>query len=417
MGIELLVDGRTPVLLVAANGPMVRSATLLAYPARRRLAQVTLAVVAVVLAASLAEAVARWTDPPRRLLPLEAALHAELSPELRAGLASFLDDREAVWWREPTRWRYEDYHLYRMAPIATGTIRFHEDTGARDCPDGLPSGADVDRVWFFGGSTMQDLGAPDRLTVANQTIKTLNDGGQRVRGLNFGTTSYQSGLELIRFQGLLRSRRAEEHPKVAIFYDGYNDAVHAFTSGAGRVQITTRAGLQALVEHDDGPLLRHVLARWLGHRSVFARRLVAPLLEPAQMATSPPPDLSPDNLTRAVAAYLTNVKLIRAVARDFGVRPLFVLQPLVVTKQGLGPVDQRALANLPADRRAFVLAFYDGVRAALADAPGFVDLSAALDHDGRSDFRDLGHTSLATGPTLGAALARAVRPLLDGDGT
>jgi hypothetical protein len=124
--------------------------------------------------------------------------------------------------------KYRDYY-YISAKFKSTTINSTDYYDARRNPDSAPLGSTKQIVWMFGGSTMLNLTAPDDLTISNQVAKILNQNDDKVTVVNFGMQSFTSSQELIKLADLLRRVPVISRPKVAIFYDGYNDAALSFT--------------------------------------------------------------------------------------------------------------------------------------------------------------------------------------------
>ena len=103
-------------------------------------------------------------------------------------------------------------------------------------------------IWFFGGSTMEDIYVSAGDSIANTAIKRLNDAGLKVRGYNLGVNCFQSSNEIIKFSDLLRRMPAEQLPDYAVFYDGYNECSCGLHGWRGVLWILGRsAQLRALI--------------------------------------------------------------------------------------------------------------------------------------------------------------------------
>jgi len=140
----------------------------------------------------------------------------------------FIADRSA---REIRKLKYHDFHLYSLAPYTSQTVTFTDFFSARRSPDSSPRSEASEIIWMFGGSTMQNLETTDELTIANQMAVRLKAFGVSANVQNFGTGSFQSSMELIKFQDLLRRVPPEMRPTYAVFYDGYNDAQCGYLFG------------------------------------------------------------------------------------------------------------------------------------------------------------------------------------------
>jgi len=73
--------------------------------------------------------------------------------------------------------------------------------------------------------------------------------------------------------------------------------------------------------------------------------------------------------------------MAETICTAFDITCLFALQPLVLTKKPLGPIDQASLAAEDRSLAAFVLRCYDRIRHELARRPSFIDASQVLDTD------------------------------------
>ena len=90
------------------------------------------------------------------------------------------------------RFIYHDYYVYSPAPASSRTVNFTDYFGARLTPDSVAADAAKHVVWAFGGSTMQNLEADDRLTLANQIAAELNRANAGVLVFYFGAGEFQS---------------------------------------------------------------------------------------------------------------------------------------------------------------------------------------------------------------------------------
>jgi hypothetical protein len=117
-----------------------------------------------------------------------------------------------------------------------------------------------------------------------------------------------------------------------------------------------------------------------------------------------------DNLETAIRVYVCNMKMIEAICKAFDIECFFILQPLIVTKTPLAPLEQKVLENLKIGPEGirFVREFYDEVRIRMTGNDHFIDASHVLNGRKQSDFYDLGHTSAVTSPVIGERIAHMV---------
>lgn len=299
--------------------------------------------------------------------------------------------------------KYYNYFFYAPAPYSSETINFTDFYSSRLCPDSVPLKDAQDIIWTFGGSTMQNSETSDELTIANQIAVALNKENQSVLVHNFGTYAFQTSMELIKFQELLRRVDEKKRPSIAVFYDGYNDASFAVKFGAGNMYFYLAQNIKMFREHKWGNLVRYLVSHFLQGRSLFFKKFLFPYVIPKELLKDRVWDFSEANMDKAVSIYLDNIAMVKATCAVYNVDPVIVLQPLLITKQGLS--DFEATCNVNEDTKKAVLYFYDKVRKALKDDEDFLDLSGIFDNNGKSNFYDFGHTGPYSGIVTGKAIS------------
>jgi hypothetical protein len=313
------------------------------------------------------------------------------------------------------RWHYRTrYHpefLYAQDPVSRELVTFTDYFGARRTPSSVPLNEAEHIVWTFGGSTMENTETTDSLTIANTWAAELNRALGPTHVKNFGTGGFFSSYQLIKFQRLLREVPQEDLPGIAIFYDGYNDAVNGLQYGAGRLQRDLDRKLEAVVEHRNLALWLLATSNAVESVSMLWARTGAPLIQHTFFPLGHP-DWDPGNLEATVRVYTSNVRMIEATCRSFRIHCFFLLQPMLLTKAELTPEEQEALDWLEghprfgSDGTHFVREFYRRSAAALADVAGFVDASGILDdRGGVADFYDVGHVGALSPPVIGERTA------------
>lgn len=301
---------------------------------------------------------------------------------------------------------YEDYYIFRRVPCETPDVAFTSYFSSRRSPDAAPIAAGTPLVWLFGGSTMLDFSGPDDLTIANALALSMRRAGLPVSIANLGEGAFQSTLELIKFQALLRA--TDRPPDHAVFYDGYNDAYFGFSYGAGRPQGNLSKHFGAVVSGQHAALSAYILSETLAGYSTAWREFVKPRLGNIVYGDAVF-DGSDRNLAATLSAYAANMRQTRATCREYHIDCLFVLQPVLASKQGRTAFEQEAAGRLDARAVDFMGRFMTAARQWPA-APDFVDLSGVLDHDGLDDFVDYGHVGPATSVRIGETLAGILGP-------
>jgi hypothetical protein len=308
---------------------------------------------------------------------------------------------------------YYDYFLFSMAPtpIKSELMTFTHYYSARNVPDSAPIGSNAPIVWLFGGSTMQNMETTDELSIANQVAVNLKKAGHLVTVVNFGVGGFQSSLESIKFQELLRQIPANERPAVVIFYDGFNDAVLATLFKAGGYQNDLAKKIEALVVGHHGKMFFYSLGNLVGKLSTYWKNELAFKYSRAIFGE----DFikyDHDNLIKAVEIYEINSRMIRGVCREFGIKPIFLLQPMIYTKNNWTDFEKKISLPSGNEKVIFMKEFYRLASKSMKKYDDFFDLSGILNESKRNDFYDLGHTGPFTGITIGKHIEQILEPYL-----
>jgi len=183
---------------------------------------------------------------------------------------------------------FEPYTLFRV-PAMTGRYLNVHPAGYRHGrrPFSWPPDPQEANVFVLGGSTAFGYGVADGETIASQLGDQL---GSPV--YNFASPNYTSVQERIRFEQLLLQGH---RPRVAVFVDGFDDFIAPFYEPMMFAPFVTAAKRRRLFDR-------------------FLRR-------------EKPAGRMPDCAV-VVDRYLTNMRLIKAAAQQFGVHPVFVWQPV-----------------------------------------------------------------------------------------
>jgi hypothetical protein len=367
--------------------------------------KITVIVIAVLATLLVAEGITRLTSRgPRWFNPYYAEISSGY-PDLEA----LIEDTQ---YNQPAP-KYYDEFLYAASPFSSTHLNYTDYYSARLTPDSAPIADAQNLVWAFGGSTMENSETTDSLTIANTWAKIFNRQLEPTHVKNFGTGGFFSSYELIKFQKLLREVPQDEAPTIAIFYDGFNDALFGFQYGAGSMQKDLALKLRALVEHDDLSIGLYSLSRWLSKHSMLWTRTGARLFS-YFLFPLPEPETNEAVLGDTVKIYLSNVRITQAICNEFDIRCFFVLQPLIVTKTPLSPLEQTVLDELEAHPRfgmqgsRFIREFYARTNQELLNAEHFIYAAYVLDGREVSDFYDLGHVGAETPPVIAEAIATII---------
>jgi len=174
-------------------------------------------------------------------------------------------------------------------------------------------------IFLFGGSTTFGYGVSDHQTVASYLQEFLTKSlGRDVRVYNFGRGHYFSTQERIIYEELLASGFV---PDIAIFIDGLNDFFYnsnepLFTSRF--IEFVSKGGKNKISLGGATKALKQKFSKWLQE-----------VRQDDQQKEKTIPDYNdPKVISRVIKRYLVNKKLIEAVSNPFGVKPIFVWQPV-----------------------------------------------------------------------------------------
>jgi len=199
-----------------------------------------------------------------------------------------------------------------------------------------PPNSNAFNIFVFGGSTTFGYGVSDNETIPSflqEEIRATT--GSAVAVYNFGRSSYYSTQERVLFENLLA---AGNRPKIAIFIDGLNEFLHPY----GRPMYTLRlqdymastnvtADLATSTSLDEEmksllPLVARLpvvrLIKRIEHRACG-------WLNDCEVASAARQNADSESTARIILnRYMTNKKMIEAIAAAYNVTPVFVWQPV-----------------------------------------------------------------------------------------
>lgn len=275
--------------------------------------------------------------------------HSELGPEVRRygferisrAYPGWPHDKLIAFFKElnlSNEWQYEPYTTFRPIPFRGRFINVSVN-GYRQGfqPAAWPPSAQNYNVFWFGGSTAFGVGVPDDQTIASWLQAALEPRmcGRTVAVYNFARPQYFSVQEGILFQRLLRDQL---RPDLAVFLDGLNEF-------CCREPTMTPLVSRMVDEARSGRLTDRVVDLAAALPIAKLRFLRAP--RPPY-----PNDGDGMNARQIVDRWLQNCRFIEAIAREEGIRVLFVWQPVPNYHYDLrfhlfgGPADFAGLTNM-----------------------------------------------------------------------
>ncbi len=302
-------------------------------------------------------------------------------------------------WHSYVYWRLRPYHAEYVNVDEKG-IRQTWNPSMAPAPNQL-------RIFMFGGSTMWGWGARDDFTIPSLVSKELNRQlAGRVRVVNLGETGYVSTQEVITL--MLELRRGNV-PDIVVFYDGVNDSWAAFQSGVAGIPLNE---VNRVAEFNS--------RNQLNWRRGFVEKLALSRLSRG-IARSTGESVSAESTRRSltslanvVDAYLGNVRLVNALAREYGFRAIFFWQPTIYSKKHLSEVEQRWYGQSGEVFRATDAAFRQKMKAGKFE--NVYDLSDLFANDARTIFFDPVHVSEVGNDKIADAIAQTLRRVAQGLG-
>jgi hypothetical protein len=194
--------------------------------------------------------------------------------------------------------------------------------GFRVSKDQAPWPPDPQRmnVFVFGGSTTFGYGLPDDETIVSYLgeCTPANSVRGRLAVYNFGREGYLSTQELILFQQLIKAGFV---PQAAVFIDGINDFF--LSDGQPSFAEGFRRFMDGQLGAPANPLDQLMMIKAFHRLRDWLKPQAKP--QPQKQAWN---NADPAVLDGVVKRWLINKKMIEVTADAFGVRPVFVWQPV-----------------------------------------------------------------------------------------
>jgi lysophospholipase L1-like esterase len=271
--------------------------------------------------------------------------------------------------------QYEPYLIFKPTPFKGRFVNVG-DNGRRVTP-GSPCPASGFRIYLFGGSAVFGLWQPDSLTIAALLQQALRDRNVPACVENYGANAYVSTQELI---SLERELQREPPPALVLWHDGWNDASIMHETGVPGAHTNLSVVTQRFRQRHEG--LRHAagtfirttnsyrLVRWWKDRSAGARAVAAG-------GAPAPPD--PAQVDAVVHTYAENLRIARALAREYGFRFHAFWQPtLIHSSKTLSAIERRFVDRLR-DNAPLVDSVYARVEREAASMVDFTYLGSVFD--------------------------------------
>lgn len=308
-------------------------------------------------------------------------------------------------------WGYHPYTIWRTQPFSGQHLNVDAD-GLRVTP-GADCATARYRIALFGGSAMWGYGSPDAMTIPAQVQALL--AGQGVCVVNRADVGFNSTQNVIQLAQMLQ---AGDVPDLVIFYDGSNDLSAAQRTGVPGAHFyveditpVVRGGF-VWDEYDTPP--SNPLRDWLRGTATFRLLVGDPLPAPPNWAQPP---FDPAFVDGVTDIYLSNVRLVEALAREYGFDFVAFVQPaLPVTARAVTPEEQRFLWDMPGGLPDLFRAVYPRWQTAADADPddALVYFGAALDDELTLPmWIDFNHLTPWGNLAMADRIVRVMTPLID----
>lgn len=269
---------------------------------------------------------------------------------------------------------YSPYTVYRRKPGLSGTYINTDNESLRRTYFSCGGQSEESfTVFVFGGSTVWGTGARDNGTIPSALAGYMCGRGVPAVVVNYGESGYTSTQEVIRLWMELRNGR---RPDAVVFYDGINDVFSAYQNG--------EAGLPQNVADRKADFNAR-------NRLNFAEFLMSTnVVKALKVGGANAGSTDGETMEQAASVYMDNVRVVKALGREYGFEAFFYWQPIVSTKSVA--VGSEKGAGMSASDNA-LKGIYPEVTAIVRGSGDVRDLTGIFDGYGKAVFMDLSHVS------------------------
>jgi hypothetical protein len=286
------------------------------------------------------------------------------------------------------RMQYKPYVVWRHAAFSGETINVDSDgirkTSYSSCENGSPV------IWMFGDAALWGAGAPDGETIPSFLAKRYADSGRTPCVRNFGEKGWVSTQETIQF--ILALKQASVKPDLVIFYDGVSDSAVPFPSYVADAHANFDATKTIF---EAGPSEHRAGFSYLKHSNTY--HVLGLLQRSHRTSSSTAHHPTPDEIAaRILDNYQKNMDLVEALGQHYGVRSLFVWQPVLLVGDKTPSLEETAMlkaaeSELHPGSTALMRATYEDARK--ITRPDFLYLGDVFAHEHRSMYGDVGQAN------------------------
>jgi hypothetical protein len=324
---------------------------------------------------------------------------------LRGGLdyreLAFYDDGQPLpsaqdFWQEQaqTRVRWSPYTYWVVDEFHSNFINVNAN-GLRFTPNFATDASQI--IHIYGGSTIWGEGARDAYTIPGHLARLLSGNGTPQTVFNYGQTGYVSTQDVIWFQLQLTQGNV---PDIAIFYEGFNDVLSAWSQGLTGITLQENMRLN---DAEAGRILR---------ASQPVLRLPNEALQQYDVSLANVENATAESIA---ARWFANVELVNALGEAYGVEVLFVWQPAIMFKSPQTSTEQAIITRWENERAGLFELYMDVdaiIRQRVQEYDNIVLLSDLFIEVDETIFHDLVHiTEIGNGMVAEAILPQVISRL------
>lgn len=192
------------------------------------------------------------------------------------------------------------------------------------------------KLFFFGGSTMWGSGVRDAYTLPSLVGSELSKSGKNPLITNFGETGYVSTQEISK---LIIELKKGNVPDFAIFYDGVNDVFSSYQSGKPGIpqnENHREKEFNTLKEKKKSFLVFIQSLSTLATVKFIQQRFGPGDEIPEYDHSTPLAQLAKTTVNQ----YNENIRLVNALAKQYGFQAFFYWQPTIFHKRHLSDYEK-----------------------------------------------------------------------------
>ncbi len=256
--------------------------------------------------------------------------------------------------------RYEPFSLWKHRPFETNFLKYKKN-GYRNTinPKLNEKCFSSEKIYFYGGSTIAGDGLlRDQDLIPSIVSSQLALNGKCAEIKNWAQSGFNSGNEFTLFLNQLINGNI---PDIAIFYDGFNDAIHKGLFNKPHMAYDVYKNVWI----NSKKRLHTRIAEAFIRRSYFATNVKNILYRNSnnnnleEQSTTP---IIKERSKRAAINYLVKSQNLKEICEKFNIKCLFILQPTLYNKTTISIEEKEILNKTDLDFKIALNQFYSVIK-------------------------------------------------------